>query len=323
MGDSDAPITVIVPCLNAAGTLGDALDSVFTQTAPPLEVLVIDDGSTDRSVAIAKSFDARVRVLPNPSRGPGAARRLGVTQAGGTYIAFIDADDVIEPTKHEKQLAVLENSDPHTLVHTGSVLHWVDGSRPSYQRRDAELGTGRCTRAIFERNPVCGASTMLRRSVILECGNYDPELFGTEDFGMSLIASTVCEFVYVPDPLYIMIQHPGNLTRRLSHMAYCHWLAQEKFRQRCPEAFSQLPAESVRKYMVEPVLRAVQEAYWRRDPMDYTRLLRLAIALAPDDPVIRRLWRRRRVPMAALRAWDRMTERAVYTGDVADERSRL
>ncbi len=306
MRDSTAPVSVIIPCLNAENTLPAAIQSVLSQTAPPIEVLVIDDKSTDRSAAVATAFDRRVRVLANPSRGPGAARRLGVEQARGEYIAFVDADDTVEPTKHEKQLAVLENSDPHTLVHTGSLARWPDGSRPSYQRRGAETAIGGCTQIIFERNPVCGASTMLRRSVILELGNYNPDLFGTEDFGMSLLASTCCDFVYLPEPLYVMNQHSTNITRRRAHMAYVHWLAQDCFRRRCPEAFAALPAESVRQYMIEPVLRTVLDSYWRRDPADYQRLLRLAVTIAPHDPRIRQLWRRRRIPMRALRCWDRL-----------------
>lgn len=305
---STAPITVIVPCLNAERTLGEALESVFSQTAPPLEVLVIDDGSSDGSVDVARSFGPRVRVLRNPGRGPGAARRAGVFEARGTFIAFVDADDLVEPTKHEKQLAVLESSPPHTLVHTGSMVFFPDGSRPAYIRTGGESATGHCTRAIFEHNRVCGASSMLRRSVILELGNYDAELFGTEDYGMSLKASTCCSFTYLPEPLYRMRQHGGNLTGRSAHMAYMHWLAQETFRLRCPGAFAELPAESVRKSMIEPVLRAVKESYWRRDASGYLRLLRLAVALAPRDPEIRPLWRRRFCPMGLLRVWDRLGE---------------
>jgi len=304
---STAPITVIIPCLNAEKTLSAAIESVLSQTAPPIEVLVIDDNSTDRSAEVAAAADPRVRVLTNPSRGPGAARRLGVEQARGEYVAFVDADDTVEPTKHEKQIAVLESSDPHTLVHTGSLARWPDGSRPSYQRRGAEAAVGRCTQIVFERNPVCGASTMLRRSVILELGNYNPDLFGTEDFGMSLVASTCCDFVYLPEPLYVMNQHATNITRRRAHMAYAHWLAQDYFRRRSPQAFAALPAESVQRCMVEPVLRAVLNAYRRRDPTDYQRLLQLAMKIAPQDRRIRQLWRRRRIPMRVLRCWDRLT----------------
>jgi len=232
-----------------------------------------------------------------------------VTEARGTYIAFVDADDVIEPTKHEQQLAVLENNDPYTLVHTGSVAFWPDKSRPDLVRAGAERATGRCTRIVFEDNPICGASTMLRRSVILELGNYDFDLIGTEDFYMSLAASTRCDFVYLPEPLYRMRRHPGNITNRKAHMAYHHWLAQERFRQMYPDAFAQLPAESVQSSMIEPVLRTVKEAYWRRESVGYRRLLKLAVELAPEDPEIQQLWRRRQWPMWALRMWDRLPRR--------------
>ena len=307
MSISTAPVTVIIPCLNGADTLGEAIDSALRQTAPPIEVLVIDDGSTDGSVAVAKSCGPKVRVLRNPERGPGAARKVGVSQAKGTFIGYVDADDTIEPTKHEKQLAVLENSDPHTLVHTDTTLYWPDGSQPERRRQRGHEAVGRCTQTVFETNPVCGASTMLRRSVILELGNYRSELFGTEDLGMSLIASTCCDFVYIDEPLYRIRRHDTNITRRGSHMAVVHWLAQDYFRQTCPDGFAKLPARSVQQYMIDPVLQAVRRAYWERDPRDYRRLLKLAVSLAPEDPEIRRFWQRRHVPTWAMRLRDRLS----------------
>jgi glycosyltransferase involved in cell wall biosynthesis len=299
--------------LNAANTLGEAIDSALHQTARPVEVLVIDDGSTDDSVAVAKSCGPKVRVLRNPGCGPGAARKIGVSQAKGTFIGYVDADDTIEPTKHEKQLAILEDGDPHTLVHTDTTLYWPDGSRPERRRQRGHEAVGRCTRTVFETNPVCGASTMLRRSVILELGNYRSELFGTEDFGISLVASTCCDFVYIDEPLYRIRRHDTNITRRWSHMAVVHWLAQDYFRRQCPDAFAELPEESVQRYMIDPVLQAVRRAYWQRDPRDYRRLLKLAVKLAPADPEIRRFWRRRNVPMWAMRAWDRLRADAAKT----------
>jgi len=307
-------VSVIIPCLDAEDTLAEAIHSVLSQTIPPLEVLVIDDGSVDRSVAVAASFGAKVRVLYNDIGGPGAARRIAVREARGEYIAFVDADDTVDPTKHEKQLAILTRSDSHTLVHTGASIFWSDGRHPPTERPSAAEATGRCLRTVFERNPVCGASTMLRRSVILELGNYDPDLFGTEDFGMSLMAASCCEFVYLPEPLYRIRRHGSNLSSRPCHMAYMHWLAQERFRQRRPEAFAQLPAESVRQYMIEPVLQAVKDAHWRRDTNDYARLLKLARQLAPEDPEIRRMWHKRWIPMRVLRAWDRMSAVAQPVG---------
>jgi len=311
MKDSTSPVTVIIPCLNMAGTIAEAIESVLAQTAPPLEVLVLDDGSTDRSLVIARSFGPPVRVLPNREGCTGGARGGGTLAARGRYVTFCDADDRIEPAKIEKQLAVLENTRHDTLVHTGSEIFYDDGARPSYRRLGGELATGQCTRVIFEQNPVCGASVMMRKSLILKLGNYDPQLRGTDDFGLSLVASTRCHFVYLPEPLYRMRRHAGNMTNRKANMAYYHWLAQERFRQLCPDAFAQLPAESVRCSMVEPVLQTVKEAYWHRESAGYRRLLWLAIELAPEDPEIRQLWRRRKWPMWALRTWDRLPIKGV------------
>lgn len=310
MSCSTADLTVIVPCLNAEATLAEALRSVTNQTAPPAEILVIDDRSTDRSTAIARSFGPIVRVLANPGRGPGAARRLGVLEARSKYIAFVDADDRVDPSKHERQLAVLERQGPHTVVHTGATLFFDEPGRPPYLRDSGAAATGRCTRVIFETNPICGASCMLARSTILELGNYDAALSGTEDFGMSLAASTCCEFVYLPEPLYHVRRHATQLTSRRLRMVYYHWLAQEHFRLQFPAEFAALPAESISRFMIAPVLQATKEAYWQRNADGYATSLRLARQLAPADPVIRMLWRRRWFPLSLLKLYDRLAQNA-------------
>ncbi|GMV96631.1 MAG: glycosyltransferase family 2 protein [Phycisphaerae bacterium] len=307
MSGSDAPLSVIVPCRNAQRWLGEALESILRQTVRPMEVIVVDDASTDRSAAVARSFGGRVRVIPSFRRGCNAARYTGMKAARGRYVALLDADDRIEPAKHEKQLAVLESADPWTLVHTGSTVFWDDASRPPLLRRGTETAVGRCTRVIFETNPVCGASVMLRRDTLMALGNYDPAIAMSGDYAFSLIASTRCRFVCLPEPLYAIRRHAGNSTRLLNRKAWYHWLAQEQFRVRCPAAFAELPPESIERYMRRPVLDAARSAYWRRDGRDYRRLLKLAVRLAPADPEIQRLWRRRWCPMAALRAWDRLT----------------
>jgi glycosyltransferase involved in cell wall biosynthesis len=97
-----------VPAFNAARHLGAAIGSILAQTHAALEVVVVDDGSTDGSAAVARAVaDPRVRVLSRPHAGPAAARNLGVAVAEGDLLAFLDADDLWVPGKLEWQLAAL------------------------------------------------------------------------------------------------------------------------------------------------------------------------------------------------------------------------
>src|SRR5690242_4967891 len=95
-------VTCIVPVFNGERYLGEALDSIFAQGHQPLEVLVVDDGSTDGSAAVAKSYGDRVRYFFQPNAGPAAARNLGLEAARGEFIAFLDADDLW----HRDKLAI-------------------------------------------------------------------------------------------------------------------------------------------------------------------------------------------------------------------------
>jgi glycosyltransferase involved in cell wall biosynthesis len=99
-------VAAIIPAYNAARFLGPALDSVFNQTTPLAEVIVVDDGSTDGTAAVARSYGSRVLVVEQPRAGRLAARDAGLVAATSDFIAFLDADDIWMPHKTARQLAV-------------------------------------------------------------------------------------------------------------------------------------------------------------------------------------------------------------------------
>jgi len=101
-------VSVVIPCYNAAPFLGETLESALAQTHSPLEVIVIDDGSTDDSAAIAESFGPPVRVIRQENQGESVARNRGMDEARGEWIALLDADDVWKPQKLERQTATLD-----------------------------------------------------------------------------------------------------------------------------------------------------------------------------------------------------------------------
>ena len=120
-GDSQPTVSVVVPAYNAAATIGRAIASALAQTVPPLEIVVVDDGSTDNTAAIAESFsDTRVRFLRlSSNRGPAAARNRGLDEACGAWIAYLDADDVWHPQKLERCLALLPAFPDAVLLYHG------------------------------------------------------------------------------------------------------------------------------------------------------------------------------------------------------------
>lgn len=99
--------SVVIPAYNAARTLADALQSVFSQSLPPAEVIVVDDGSDDETAALAAAFDPGVRVLKQQNSGPGSATSYGMRQAGSPLVATLDADDIWLENKLEMQLEKL------------------------------------------------------------------------------------------------------------------------------------------------------------------------------------------------------------------------
>ena len=99
-------VSILIPCFNAAPWLGAALDSCLAQTWPRCEIILVDDGSSDDSVRLARAYESRgVLVLTQPNRGASAARNAALRSAGGEFIQFLDADDLLAPEKIARQLA--------------------------------------------------------------------------------------------------------------------------------------------------------------------------------------------------------------------------
>lgn len=104
-------VSVVVPTHNGERFLAETLSSILAQTHPPLEVIVVNDGSEDRSVEIASSFGDPVRIVGQPRGGPASARNLGIGSARGSFIAFLDHDDLWNPRKLELQMAAFAAQD--------------------------------------------------------------------------------------------------------------------------------------------------------------------------------------------------------------------
>lgn len=172
-------VTVIIPAYNAEDTLDETLRSVRAQTWRNLEILVIDDGSRDNTLAVAERHaaeDSRVRAIRKDNGGVAEARNLGISQAKGDFIAPVDADDLWHPTKIEKQMAAMAAAGPEC----GLVYTWfrvIDAESRVMSECGHNEAEGDVVRDLCLTNIVGnGSSPLMRKAAVIEAGGYDPSL---------------------------------------------------------------------------------------------------------------------------------------------------
>jgi glycosyltransferase involved in cell wall biosynthesis len=212
-------IAVIIPTYNAAPFIRNAIGSVVEQTASDWELIVIDDGSTDRTAEIVSHYlsDPRVRYVRQDNRGPSAARNHGVRLTSAKYVAFLDADDALAPNA----LAVLRsklNQDFEIGWATSDVV-WVSGvdvNAPHRQLKPAAIPVDLyygILRDEIENN--IGRALFFRREALLSAGLFDEQLQlrSREDWELNIrMIHAGIRFVYIPEPLYLHHVREGTLT---------------------------------------------------------------------------------------------------------------
>jgi glycosyltransferase involved in cell wall biosynthesis len=198
-------ISVIIPAYNAAPFIGRALASVLGQTHRALDVVVVDDGSSDASAAIVGAIaedDPRVRLIRAANIGVSATRNLAIANARGDLIAPVDADDIWHPKKLERQLAVLNASGPKV----GVVYCWSVGideeDRVILPTWNDSTIIGDVLCDIVVKGIVGNGSTpLIRKKYIEAVGGYDETLALCEDWKFYTALAGVCEFAVVPEYL--------------------------------------------------------------------------------------------------------------------------
>jgi glycosyltransferase involved in cell wall biosynthesis len=119
-------VSCIVPVYNGARFLAEALNSILAQTLPPAQIIVVDDGSTDGTAEVAAAFASRIEYVKQPNAGPGSARNRGIGMAGGSFLSFLDADDLWHPEKLERQLRALDSNPAAGISLTYVQNFWTE-----------------------------------------------------------------------------------------------------------------------------------------------------------------------------------------------------
>lgn len=183
---SDHPrVTVVMPVFNAVSHLEAAVHSVLSQTFGDLELLIVDDGSTDGSDALARQLaaaDSRIRCLRSEGRGSATARNTGITRSDTEYIATMDADDVCLPHRLAEQVAYL---DTHTEVLAVGMQAELLGIRgPSGRLTHYPTDGDAIREALKGWSPFVHPTVMFRRAALVEAGMYDENVDAAEDYDL-------------------------------------------------------------------------------------------------------------------------------------------
>ncbi len=207
-------VSVIVPAYNAMRYLPSALDSILVQTFQDFEILIVDDGSHDGIQQWATRLDdPRIQFFTQANGGSAAARNTGISHATGEYIAFLDSDDLWDPTKLEKQVRLLDEDQTVGLVYAWVATMDAEGvlDGKSYCNSDS----GDVWNTLIEGDLlVCGSTPMIRRSCFGEVGLFDVRFAYAQTWEMWLRIAAKYPFQVIPEVLVHYRSHPGNTSKK-------------------------------------------------------------------------------------------------------------
>lgn len=265
-------LSVVLPVYNGASTLLTTLDSIQNQTwAGEMEVVVIDDGSTDASAAVAEQHPLETRVIRQENTGVTGARRTGIEAADGEWIAFVDADDVWLPEKLERQMEALEAQDRPALSFTRYIrvdrsAHDGDSDAEIAQPTHPEVDLDARPRRLAYRNFIANSTAIAHRECLERADLYptaDILNRGGQDYALWLRIAAYFPLVYVPEVLTEYGVHADNrvgtdpvnhLRGALAALRDAHRWAPVRFRGMAGAPYEAVVAARVAKFMRDAVV---------------------------------------------------------------------
>jgi len=206
-------VSVIIPVYNGELYIGQAIESVIAQTYKDIELIVVDDGSTDSTKKVVKKY-RDIKYIYQKNSGPSAARNRGMDASRGEYIAFLDSDDLYKENKLEEQVKAFEQDQYADIIYNDCIsvdkdLNYINTlkSEGVYENKEDFL----CMLLFRQIIPI-PPSIMLRRRCFEEGYLYNEKYKHAEDYEYTIRLAQKYKFKYIPEPLYIYRRHEGNLT---------------------------------------------------------------------------------------------------------------
>lgn len=226
-------VSIIIPAYNAVRFIRQTIESVLAQTFQDFEIIVVDDGSSDKTADIARSFGEPVYCIQKPNGGVSRARNTGIGNAKGEYIAFLDADDLWQPTKLEKQVALLDAASDVGLCFASTERINENNETIGYiEGRDYADFSEALLLYLCIVSGSC-SSAMVRKELLLQIGGFDSRLTNYEDWDCWLRLSLITRFASISEYLV--------KCRTVAESASFNTVAAEKNMQEILSKFYNLP----------------------------------------------------------------------------------
>lgn len=255
-------VTVIIPAYNAMNYLSETVSSVLKQTFTDFEVLIINDGSTDSIVTWASEItEERVHLISQENQGLPGARNTGIRYAQGEYIALLDADDLWEPTKLEKQVQCFQQNPDVGVVYTWTLL--IDEYGKPTGRIFASQAQGNVWKELLETDVISnGSSAIVRRECFETVGVFDRTLTSAEDLDMWLRIAAHYSFAVIKEPLTLYRQYSSSMSKNRQRMF-------QNLRTVIEKAFQTAPLEMLYFRNRAYASITLNQAWWSVDEGDW------------------------------------------------------
>lgn len=273
-------VSVVIPAHNAAPYLRDAIDSVLEQTYPRVEIIVVDDGSTDATAEIIGSYGSKISSIGLQQTGVAHARNVGAKESNGDVVAFLDADDLWLPRKLEFQMQVLIQDPSVGLVYTA--LHLVDEDLRFIGRQVAPPGERALWNTLMIERPImCGIGTgIIPKEVFDEAGGFDERLSSGADCDLACRIAVRHRVSGIDMPLLMYRQHGSQMHRNPETTFHDMDLIFKKFFDEKVAPAWMLPYKN-RAY-ANLYVSLAGGALMRKDRRSFTRYIARAIGRRPD-----------------------------------------
>lgn len=204
-------ISVVIPSYNRKDFLKRSIDSAINQTKKPLEIIVVDDGSTDGTEAMIKSDYDFVKFIKQKNKGVSAARNIGIKVSIGEWICFLDSDDEWKKDKLEKQINAMKSNPCYKFFHSNEI--WIkNGLRINQKKKHKKYG-GDIFDKCLDMCRISPSSVMIDKTVFDEVGNFNEDLVVCEDYELWLRICDKYRVFFIDEPLIIKYGgHQGQLS---------------------------------------------------------------------------------------------------------------